>query len=163
MQPVDTDTRDRRLESRHGAWFLLGALAAIGVGGLAAVLNLARFAPAGLLPIFVGVVLGAVLIGLAAITRVQCRKRLLWGAVVLAMMAVLAEHAWLYRDFRRQWHEARSTSPHLAMFRAESPWSPAEYLRHEATAGRVAFWCVDAALVIAFTAGVVSLGRRTLK
>jgi len=138
-------------------------MAAIAIGGLAATIHLAGFAPVGVLPLGVGLALGAILTGLAAVTRVTCGKRLIVGAALLAIVAALAEHAWLYRDFRRQWHEARAKSPHIAMFRPETPWSPAEYFAHEASPGRVALWCVDAALVTAATVGTVLGSRRLLQ
>jgi hypothetical protein len=117
-------------------------------------------APVGILSLGVGLGLGAILTGLAAARHVTCRRRLIIGAALLAIVAVLAEHAWLYRDFRRQWHEARAQSPHIALFRPEAPWSPTEYFAHEASPGRVVLWCADAALVTAATVGTVAVARR---
>jgi hypothetical protein len=144
-------------------WYALGALTAVGVGGIAATMHLSGIAPVGLLSIGVGGALGAVLVGLAKWTRVNCRKRLLIGAAMLALLAVLAEHAWIYRDFRRQWHEARAKSPHIAMFRRETPWSPAEYFRHEATTQQVTLWCADAALIATAAVSTVAIGRNWLR
>jgi hypothetical protein len=149
-----------RPESHLVSWYVLGTLAAVGVGGLAAAFNLADIAPVGILSICIGITLGASLIGLAAVVRVIGGKRLILGAIVLAIVAVLAEHAWLYLEFRREWHQGRAESPHIAMFRPEIPWSPAQYFAHEASANHVALWCVDAALLTAATAGTVAFGRR---
>ena len=141
-------------------WYLLGSAAAVAVGWVAATINLSGRAPVGILPIGVGLALGTTLSVLAALMRVPAAKRLWAGAALLAILAVLAEHAWLYGDFRRQWHAARAKSPQVAMFRPESPWTPVEYLAHEFTPGRAVLWTVDAALMIAATAGTVSLGQR---
>src|SRR5687768_12228756 len=96
-------------------WYLAGAIAAISVAWLAAKLNIAGVAPIGILSLAVGALLGAVLGGIATLTHVTCRKQLVVGAIVLSILAVLSEHAWLYRDFRRQWHEARAANAHVAM------------------------------------------------
>jgi hypothetical protein len=71
------------------------------------------------------------------------------------MLAVIAEHTWLYLDFRRQWREAREKSPQMAMFRPESPWSPREYFAIEATPEHAALWCVDAIVILAGAVGTV--------
>jgi hypothetical protein len=137
-------------------------MVAIGLGGIAAALTLAGFARVGILPAVVGSALGAALIGLAAATRVTCGKRLMIGAFMLAIVAALAEHAWLYFDFRREWHRGRAESPQIAMFRPESPWSPADYFRHQATPQNLTLWCADAAIVVAAAVGTVAVGRRIL-
>ena len=130
-------------------WYAGGFIAALAIGYVAARLNLSGIAPVGLLSIAVGCVLGAVLGGLAAFCNVDCRTRLVLGTLVLAVVTVLAEHAWLYRDFRRQWHEARTKSAEVALFRPETPWSPVEYFARELTATSAALWLLDAALIIA--------------
>jgi hypothetical protein len=86
---------------------------------------------------------------LAAFNNGRCRVRLMIETIVLAAVAVLAEHAWLYIDFRRQWHEARANSAEIAMFRPETPWSPVEYFTREASEGRWALWLTDAAIITA--------------
>jgi hypothetical protein len=126
---------------------------------MAAILNLAGYSPVGLLPVGIGITLGSILTGLAAATGVTCRK-LLIGAAILAIVAVLAEHAWLYRDFRRQWHESRAKSPQLAMFRPEKPWSPREYFSHEATPQQLMLWSFDAALITAASVATVAYANR---
>jgi hypothetical protein len=147
-------------ESQEFAWYLVGALVAVMIGWCAAQMQLASLSPVVLLPLAAGFALGVVLTGLAAITRLTARRQLLIGAALLSILAVLAEHAWLYHDFRRQWQEARGKSPQVAMFRPETPWSPAEYLAREASPSRMALWCVDAALVTVATVGTVSVGLR---
>jgi hypothetical protein len=129
-------------------WYLAGALAAIAVGWLTATLNVAGIAPIAILSLAVGALLGAILGGIAALTQVTCRKQLIVGTIALAILTVLAEHAWLYRDFRRQWHEARANSAEVAMFRSETPWSPGEYFGRELSSWRAVYWCVDAMLVV---------------
>jgi hypothetical protein len=116
-------------------------------------LNLGRYAPVGILPLAVGASLGAILGGLGAWIRIAGPTRLVIGAVLLALVAVMTEHAWLYRDFRRQWHAARAASPHVAMFRPETPWSPHRYAAEEFSQGRAVLWMVDASLVMAAAVG----------
>jgi hypothetical protein len=145
------------------AWYFCGVLAAIGIGRVAAVLHGSGFAPVGLLSIAVGISLGTVLLGVARLTYADCRQRLLSGAAIFAIITILTEHAWLYRDFHRQWHEARANSPHVAMFRPDTPWSPAEYLAHEATPQQLMLWSVDALLITVATVGTLVLAHRFIK
>jgi hypothetical protein len=141
---------------------LVGVAAAVALGWIAARFNVAGFAPVALLPIAIGIVLGIVVVRLGIASGVACRKRLILAAIAVAILAVLAEHAWLYRDFCRQWREARAREPQIALHRPDSPWSPVEYVTREATPGRIAFWCADAALVVAGAVGsVVQLQRKT--
>jgi len=142
-------------------WYVFGILLAAAVGYLAAVCHLAGLAPVGLVSLAVGVGLGLGAAQLASMFHIACRKRLLSGALLFALIAIFAEHAWLYQDFRRQWREARDVNPRVAMFRPESPWSPAEYLHHEATGPRITLWCIDAMLIAAGSIGVVMLRRTT--
>jgi hypothetical protein len=134
-------------------WYAVGAMAAIAIAWLAAVLHIAGRAPIGIISLAVGISLGALLSALAASQWLACRRRLIAGTILLAIVAIVAEHAWLYRDFRRQWHEARAKSPEAALFRPESPWSPREYFTNELTPRRAALWCLDGALIIAATVG----------
>jgi hypothetical protein len=136
-------------------WYAAGLIAAVTIAWLAATLQLSGHAPVGLLPAGVGVALGAVLSAIAASQRLAGRRRLVVGTVILALMTVLAEHAWLYRDFRRQWREARATSAEAALFRPEAPWTPREYFAHELTPQRAALWCTDAALITVAAVGTV--------
>jgi hypothetical protein len=112
---------------------------AIFLGWLAAKLNSAGVAPVGLLPLAIGIMLGAMVAWLTAAAGNNRPTRLILATIVLAILAVLAEHAWLYHDFCRQWREARANQAQIAMFRSESPWSPAEYIAHEATPSRVTY------------------------
>jgi hypothetical protein len=137
-----------------------GGVAAVALGWIAAKLNIAGFAPVGLLPVAIGIALGAVVHWLARAAGATRTKWLILTSVVLAILTVLAEHAWLYRDFCRQWRESRASHAQVAMFRSEAPWSPLEYFANEATPSRVALWCVDAALVVAGSVATVSLRRR---
>jgi len=119
----------------------------------------------GLVSLGVGVALGAALGTLAAMLHVAGMKRLVIGAIALAFVTIFAQHAWLYREFRRQWQHARAQSPQATIFLSkefdsESPLSPRKYLAHEATPGRVAFWCLDAGLIAAAAAGTIWILER---
>jgi hypothetical protein len=141
-------------------WYLIGTATAIGIAWLAAMLHVSDNAPIGIVSVGVGALLGGILGGLAAWLNVHCRKRLLAGAVVLAIVAILAEHAWLYREFRRQWHEARAKSAEVALFRPDSPWSPREYVSRELTAGRALLWACDATLITLSAAVTLLFAQR---
>ena len=151
------------MESRALVWFGGGFVAAIGIGWVAALLHASGRAPLGLMSLGVGLALGATLAGLAATQRVADPPPPPPRTVILAFITVLAEHAWLYRDFRRQWHEARAESAEVALFRPAAPWSPAEYFARELTPGRAALWGVDAALLTAAAVGTVAFWQRQSK
>jgi hypothetical protein len=136
-------------------WYGAGAVAAIAIAWLAALVHASGHAPLGLISLAVGIALGAVLKQIAATQQVTGRRRLIIGTLLLAIVAVLAEHTWLYLDFRRQWQEAREKSPQLAVFRPETPWSPREYFTIEATPEHTALWCADAAIIVASAVGTV--------
>jgi len=141
-------------------WYGVGAVAAIVIAWLAALVHASGHAPIGLVSLAVGIALGASLAKLAAIQRVTCKKRLIVGTIVLAILAVLAEHTWLYLDFRRQWHETREKSPQVAIFRPESPWSPREFLENEATPQLITVWFVDAVIIIFSAATTIAVLSR---
>ncbi|HEX3602170.1 MAG TPA: hypothetical protein VHU84_18600 [Lacipirellulaceae bacterium] len=138
-------------------WLFTGALAAIGLAWLVAQIHLSGHAPVGLVSLGAGVLLGFVVSRLAANLGVGCRWRLTIGTALLAILFVLAEHGWLYRDFRRQWQEARTTSATVALLRPETPPSPAEYFAHEWNPG---LWISDAVIIVGATLAVVLVLRR---
>jgi ABC-type uncharacterized transport system permease subunit len=156
--PIDTD--QRALISPQLLWYVSGTAAAVAVGWLAAKLQTVGFAPVGLLPLGIGCLLGLALTALAAALRTPRATRLVVGTIVLVLVAVAAEHAWLYRDFRRQWHDARTREPQIAMFRPESPWSATEYFERELTSQRATLWAVDATLIVAGAVATVIVWRR---
>jgi hypothetical protein len=142
-------------------WYGAGAVAAVAIAWLAALVHASGHAPIGVVSLVVGIALGTTLVKIAASSRVaKSRRHLIVGTILLAIVAVLAEHTWLYLDFRRQWQEAREKSPQVAIFRPESPWAPREFFANEATPQRTAFWCIDAVLIIAGAVGTVAVGSR---
>jgi hypothetical protein len=136
-------------------WYGAGTVAAIVIAWLAALVHASGHAPIGLVPLAVGIALGASLIAIAAAQQLADRRRLIIETLLLAIVAIMAEHTWLYLDFRRQWHEARERSPQVAVFRPESPWSPREYFTIEATPQRTLLWSVDAAITVASAVGTI--------
>jgi ABC-type uncharacterized transport system permease subunit len=144
-------------------WYITSAGAALAIAWLAAMLHLSGHAPLGFISLGVGAALGVALSAIAATLRVAGQRQLILSTVLFAIIAVLAQHAWLYLDFRRQWHEARAASPEVAMFRPESPWSPAEYLARELTPGRAGLWALDAAFIVAAAVAVVIMWQRRSK
>src|SRR3954470_18473439 len=89
-------------------WYGASAVAAIVVGWVAAMIHASGHAPIGIVSILVGLVLGAALAGIAAVQHIRATRQLIIRTVVLAIITALVEHAWLYIDFRRQWHESRA-------------------------------------------------------
>jgi hypothetical protein len=141
-------------------WYITGVGAALAIAWLAAMLHVSGHAPLGLVSLGVGAALGAALSPIAASQRLAGKGKLILSTIIFAIITVVAQHAWLYLDFRRQWHEARAASPEVALFRPESPWSPAEYLARELTPGRAGLWALDAALLVAAAVGVVIWWQR---
>jgi hypothetical protein len=143
-------------------WYIASAGAALAIAWLAAMLHLSGYAPVGLISLGVGAALGAALSAIAAMLRIAGRAPGILTTILYALVTVLAQHAWLYIDFRRQWHEARANSAQLAMFRPESPWSPTEYLTRELTMQQaspgyiIALWAIDAALIVAAAVAIVA-------
>lgn len=139
-------------------WFLAGVFAAVAVGWLAARIHASGHAPVGLVSLGVGIVLGVVLLRLAALLRIAGTHKLPLFAGFIAILAVLSEHAWLYQDFRGQWRESRAKSAAVAMFRAESPPTPREYFEHQ---WQPILWLTDAGLIVTATVGTAYMGRRS--
>lgn len=138
-------------------WFGAGAVAAVAVAWIAARIHLSGQAPLGLTSLAIGALLGAALAYLAATLRVAGRATLLLGAALLAIVLIAAEHAWLYRDFRGQWREAREKSAAVAMFRDETPPSPQVYFSREFNGP---LWTFDALVIVGASVAVVFLWQR---
>jgi hypothetical protein len=142
-------------------WYVCGLALAAAVGWLAARCHLAGWAPIGIVSLAVGIAIGLGAVKFASLLGVGGRSRLVIGACLFALVTIFAEHAWLYRDFRRQWREVRDANPRVAIFRPETPWTPVEYLQFEATGPRVTLWCIDAVLILAGTIGAAMMRRTT--
>jgi hypothetical protein len=140
-------------------WFVTGVIVAIGSAWVAAALHASVRAPVGSVSIGFGLVLGLLFSALATLAGVRISRSLLWGAVALAIVAVLAQHAWLYLDFRRQWQDAMAAAPRFAELSPKPP-SPITYFGHELTVVRGVLWCIDATLVIGFAAFAMKMLQR---
>jgi hypothetical protein len=128
-------------------WYGCGAVVAIAIAWVAAVLQASVRAPFGTISIGVGLLLAILLSTLAMLAKLPTGRSLIIGTFVLAAVTVLAQHAWLYIDYRRQWQEALAKAPKFSEFPAKVP-SPIEYFSRELTFTQGALWCVDAALII---------------
>ncbi len=138
-------------------WLLFGTIAAIGVGWVAALVHASGHAPIGLTSLGVGALLGVLLGRLAAMLRIAGPAPLVVGTLLLAIFTILAEHAWLYRDFRGQWREARTKSAAVAMFRSDTPPGPRDYFAREFNAP---LWCLDATIIASAAVGIAIVLRR---
>jgi ABC-type uncharacterized transport system permease subunit len=143
-------------------WYGAGAVAAIFVAWVASLIHASGNAPLGLVSIGVGATLGVFLAKLAATLHIAGKKQLVIGTIILSILCILAEHTWLYLDFRRQWHADQAKTPQVAIFRPDTPWSPAQYFTHELTPRQGALWCLDATIIIGIAvAAVVTLRRES--
>lgn len=133
-------------------WCAGGVACAIVVGWLAARIHASGHAPIGLTSLGVGAFLGFAVSQLAVMLRIAGRRLLLSSAAFFAIVLVIAQHAWLYHDFRRQWQAAREKSATVALLRPESPPSPLIYFAHE---WNPALWVADAMLILTGGVGVV--------
>jgi hypothetical protein len=148
-------------------WYTGGLIAAIVIGWLAALLHAAGVAPIGFVSFGIGAALGTALCVLAAsraprlaVVVLVGHAPLVIGSIVLALLTILAEHAWLYLEFRQQWHAARGRSAEAAIFRSEAPWSPGEYFAREIASGRAPLWALDATLIIVAAVTTVLIAPR---
>ena len=128
-----------------------------------------HFAPLGLFPILVGLVLGATLAGLMRLVQVANTRTILVGAVLASTATIVGQH---YFSYQEQWETAVRQAAQFRMAAEAhpdlvqgSPPKPAsglvEYLRWQALRGRPivgdtvarggmawASWALDACLVI---------------
>jgi hypothetical protein len=144
-------------------WYVGGTVVAAAVSWIATQFHSADLAPLGLISVGAGLALGAALAALAVKLRVAGRLPLIVGTLFFAVLTALAQHAWLYLDFRRQWHEARANSAEIAMFRPETPWPPADYFARESTTQQIALWALDTALIVVAAVAVVAWWQRRNK
>jgi hypothetical protein len=87
-----------------------------------------------------GVAIGAI----AAGQGVRRARTLVTGTIAFALITILAEHAWLYRDYCRQWQEERTRSVAAATFPDAKPLTISEWFKHEWSP---LLWLTDAALI----------------
>ena len=136
-------------------WYGASTVAAIAIAWLASLVHASGSAPVGLTSLAVGIGLGVALSRIAAAAPMRpARRHLIIGAILLAIVTIIAEHTWLYLDFRRQWSKAREQAQ-VAIFRPESPWSLREFFANQATSEQITVWCVDAAVILTSTLGTV--------
>jgi hypothetical protein len=144
------------------SFLLSGVVTAAGIGIAAASVSLMGWAPVGIFSLGVGIVVGVAASTLARWLQVDCRRRLTVATLLMALVAVAAEHAWLYRDYRQQWQVVRQREPALALFRPDTePLSLGKYFAAESSPSQMAFWGIDAALVAAAALGALVVLRRT--
>jgi ABC-type uncharacterized transport system permease subunit len=134
-------------------WCELSALSAIAISWLSAQIHASGHAPVGLTSFFVGALLGIVVGAIAASLKIRSVRTLIIGAIAFALITIVAEHAWLYRDYCRQWEEARTRSVAAATFPNATPPTMAEWFNHE---WNLLHWLTDAAL-ITITAAATSV------
>ena len=130
-----------------GVW-LIGAALLGGIAAWGAVTVQGFFAPLVLFPLIVGVLLGAMLVGLLRAAQVGNRPTLWTGAILAAAVAVAGQHYLSYRDAVHRYekedaelvHKARTLFPDQFKDRVpEPPSSFAEYMRRQAKDGRPLF------------------------
>jgi hypothetical protein len=137
-------------------WYAAGLFISLLLAWVAAILHASVRAPVGSISVGAGLLLAVMLSTLAMVLKLRPSRALIVGTIVLASAAVLAQHAWLYADYRRQWQAALSKAPRFAELQPVVP-SPFEYFAHELTPARGALWCVDAVLIIGSAVGAMSV------
>ncbi|QDU57956.1 hypothetical protein [Aeoliella mucimassa] len=133
---------------------LVGAL----VGMLAAMPQVAGYFRVGVQSLLAGLVLGVMLIGVLTMARAA---RIHWITPLLAaIVAVFAEHYWLYLTALRLRREALAKQPAAGLFRpgwAEEGFF--SYMSSEATSTALMWWSLDACLLAAAAVGIVVLSN----
>jgi uncharacterized membrane protein (UPF0136 family) len=113
------------------------------------------FAPAGVLSILIGLLLGGLLAWAARLTGMGHRPSGLIAALAVALLTVAGQHAIAYRAYREDSVTFAQSNPQLELVRATNPdFGPAgcrEFFLAAARGGQGWFWLLDAALIIATT------------
>jgi hypothetical protein len=135
-------------------WYAAGLLVSLAVAWVAAVIQATVRAPVGSISVGIGLLLGVLLSTLAGLTSAQRVRSLVVGTAILAVVVVLAQHAWLYLDYRRQWHDALAKAPRFSDLPVKVP-SVVEYFSRELTFAHGVLWFVDAGLIIAAAVGTM--------
>jgi len=150
---------------------LLGAIAAWGAHAAEP-----YFAPLVIFPLVVGLILGAMLVGLLRTVQLAHRPTIWTGVVLAAVVAVAGQHYLAYRAARaaalrdaEKYQQARSAFPEQVQGRLPHvPPNPLDYMQREASRGRPLLgqyrargwltwlsWGVDGLLVLAAAVLVV--------
>ena len=174
----DAPTRDVLAGGRfNAAVFVLWLLAAALLGVIAACMarEIESHVPPPLLlfPILVGVVLGALNVGLMRSMQMGNRTTAILGVVLSAALAVLGQH---YLDYRRAVSDRMGAMPpNVSPFVARELASPpgfADYMRQEAARGRPVMkwtlqgwaawlsWAIDGVLTLAAAVAMVAPATR---
>ena len=155
------------------AWLAAAAVIAVGLG-LASALLQQYFAPLGLYPVLLGIVLGAGLVAALRPTQFGSRRWAMAGAVAAAAVLIAAQ---FYGSYRLYVAAVEAKAPagvgQLPLERLQAPDNLLAYLRQQARYGRPLFagitarggwawatWVADWALVAAAAAVVVRQGFR---
>jgi len=121
------------------AWFAAAAAIAVGLG-LASALAQQYFAPLGLYPVLVGLVLGAGLVAALRLTQFGSRRCAMVGAAVATAVLIIAQ---FYGSYRLYVAAVEAKAPagvgRLPLDRLQPPDSLWAYLRQQAQYGRPLF------------------------
>ncbi len=131
---------------RSAVWLTTSLLLGGAVAWIA-VVGQSYFAPLGVFPLLVGVVLGALLVGLLRVCQTGHRPTILFAALAAVAVTVVGQHYVGYRAACRharqetqEYRDARLAFPPELRDRAPSPNTPpadfADFLRTEAARGR---------------------------
>jgi len=141
-------------------WSALALPLAVGVAVVSMQLQWHGFAPAGILSVLVGLLLGVLLAWAARRTGMGHRPSGLIATLVMAEIAVASQHAIAYQDYRQAYLAAEQSSPELALVHASNPdfgpAGPGEFLRAAARGGHGWLWLLDAVLITTTAVCVVN-------
>jgi hypothetical protein len=145
-------------------WTALALPLAAGIAVVSMQVQSHGFAPAGVLSVLVGLLLGILLAWVARLTAMGHRRSGLVAALVAAGITVAGQHQIAYRDYQQAYLAAEQSSPELALVHAANPdFGPVglgEFLRVAARGGHGWLWLLDAILITASTLFVVNCQLR---
>lgn len=173
---AEAPKQPERFRARNGLAYLAGAPTAGGVAALLAevIQNDLHWAPLLLFPMFIGVILGGMLVAVARLVQAGHRPTLLFGAVAAAATAVVGQHFLAYWNLREPtktdnaYVRAQAAFPDLAERLDNRPKNWNEFITRSVQQGRPlvgtwvarggwvwASWALDAVLLLGCVLAVV--------
>ena len=135
-------------------WLVPAAVVAVAVARVSVWIQ-PHFSPLGLFPLLIGAALGALLCGLVQIASLRDLRLVLFGTVLVALLAAAAEHVFFYWD-RRSEHLRKALEAGIPEEVISRPTFP-EYMRRQADLDdmKIPLWIGNAVLMVAAASGMV--------
>ncbi len=147
-------------------WIGASACAAVALARISVWIQEYGF-PSLIPPVLFGGLVAAATVCLSRVNTHSNARLLLTAAVVLALLAVLAEHLFFYLDYRAQFAASAAKDPSVELFRAAGGLEPASFSEFLDVGSKRPFgllpswawWMIDAGLTMVASAIVVLLLR----